>query len=149
MLNRFFMTALFLLWASSVIAADFAYDGIRLGSNINSISKNDYKCSPSQFIPEEKICNKNQPGKFLGVAANKVELGFEKDRLNIIFIGLNPNDVEIVRKALIEKYGRPKKDRQLLKGVYQTTWQKGDTELVLNRAIKRGTADVTMIDYRK
>jgi hypothetical protein len=54
-----------------------------------------------------------------------------------------------VRKTLENKYGQPKTDKKLLKGVYQTTWAKGNTELVLNKAETRGTADVTMIDYRK
>lgn len=143
------MTALFLLCASSVVAIDFSYEDIRLGSNIKSIPKNKYKCAPSPLLPGEKQCNKIQPGTFLSVSVKKVELGFERDRLHIIFIGLNPNDVAIVRKALEQKYGKPKTDKQLLKGVYQTTWQQGDTELVLNKADKRGTADVTMIDYRK
>jgi len=146
---RFIMTALFLLWASATVAADFTYENIKLGSNIRSVPKNDYKCAPSPLLPGEKQCNKIQPGTFLGVSAKKVELGFEKDRLHIIFIGLNPSDVAIVRKTLEQKYGKPKTDKQLLKGVYQTTWRQGDTELVLNKADKRGTADVTMIDYRK
>ncbi len=77
---------------------------------------------------------KDQPGSFLGVTAKKVELGFEKNRLHIIFIGLNPDDVAIVRKALEQKYGQPKTDKQLLRGVYQQPGKKGDTELVLNKA---------------
>lgn len=147
--NRLILTLLFLLWASSVIASDFEYEGLKLGSKINSIPKTKYKCAPSPYLPDEKQCNKNEPGSFLGVNAKKVELGFEKNRLHIIFIGLNPGDVATVRKALEQKYGQPKTDKKLLKGIYQTTWSKGDTELVLNKADTRGTADVTMIDYRK
>lgn len=149
MMHRFLISSFLFLWASSAVAADFSYENIKLGSNISSVPKNDYKCAPSPLLPGEKQCNKNQPGTFLGVSAKKVELGFEKDRLHIIFIGLNPDDVATVRKALEQKYGQPKTDKQLLRGVYQTTWQKGDTELVLNKDSKRGTADVTMIDYRK
>lgn len=149
MIHRFFILLIILLWASSVVAADFSYENIKLGSNIKSVPKNDYTCAPSPLLPGEKQCNKNQPGSFMGVSVKKVELGFEKDRLHIIFIGLNPGDVATVRKTLEQKYGQPKTDKKLLKSVYQTTWSKGDTELVLNKADTRGTADVTMIDYRK
>jgi hypothetical protein len=149
MIHRFFILSVVLLWVSSAIAADFSYENIKLGSNIKSVPKNDYKCASSPLLPDEKQCNKNQPGTFMGFYARKVELGFEKDRLHIIFIGLKPDDVATVRKALEQKYGQPKTDKQLLRGVYQTTWQKGDTELVLSKDSKRGTADVTMIDYGK
>ncbi|MCJ7662981.1 MAG: hypothetical protein MUO24_01935 [Desulfobacterales bacterium] len=149
MMHRILISSLFLLWVSLAVAADFSYENIKLGSNIKSIPRNDYKCAPSPLLPDEKQCNKNQTGPFMGVSAKKVELWFEKDRLHIIFIGLSPDDVATVRKALEQKYGKPKSDKQLLKGVFQTTWQKGDTELVLNKDSKRGTADVTMIDYRK
>lgn len=149
MIHRVLIIAIFVLLASSALADDFSYENIKLGANIKSVPKNEYKCAPSPLLPGEKQCNKNKAGSFLGVAAKKVELGFEKNRLHIIFIGLNPADVASVRKALEQKYGKPTKDKELLRGVYQTTWQKGDTELILNKADKRGTADVTMIDYRK
>jgi hypothetical protein len=51
MLNRFFMTALFLLWASSAIAIDFSYEDIKLGSDIKLLPENKYKCTPSQLLP--------------------------------------------------------------------------------------------------
>jgi len=149
MRQRILISLFFLLWASFAVAADFSYENIKLGSHIKSIPGDDYKCVPSPLLPDEKQCSKNQPGLFMGVSAKKVELGFEKDRLHIIFIGLSPDDVATVKKALEQKYGKPKSDKELLKGVFQTIWQKDDTELVLNKDSKRGTADVTMIDYRK
>lgn len=149
MLYRFFITAVFVLFVSSAFADDFSYENIKLGSNIKTIPKDDYKCAPAASVPGEKQCNKNQAGSFMGFPAKKVELGFKKSRLHIIFIGLDPSDVASAKKTLIKKYGRPIKDKELLSGVYQTTWQKGDTELVLNKTDKRGTADITIIDFRK
>lgn len=149
MIIRFVTIILSLLLASTVMAADFEYEGLKLGSSLKSLPASDYKCSPSPLLQGQKQCNKNNPGKFLGVSVNKVELGFKKDKLYIVFIGINPNDVSSVRKALEQKYGTPVTDKQLLKGVYQTKWQNKNTEFVLNKAITRGTADVTMIDHRE
>jgi hypothetical protein len=148
MIIRFMVIIVSLLSSAVVIAADFQYEGLKLGSSLKSLPKSDYMCSPSPILKGQIQCNKNNPGQFMGVSANKAELMYKKDRLYVVFIGINPNDVLTVRKALEQKYGRPKTDKQLLKGVYQTTWQSGDTELVLNKATKRGTADVTMMDYK-
>ncbi|MDP2167942.1 MAG: hypothetical protein Q8J64_06400 [Thermodesulfovibrionales bacterium] len=144
---RIFLIAIFLTGAVSCYAFD--YEGVKTGSKLSSLPKGAFQCAPMRFDPkDQKICTKNNPGKVFGVQPSKVELGYKNDLLYIIFIGFRPADFNTVNASLEQKYGRPTTKKQLLKGVYQYVWQRGETELVLNKDEKRQEADVTMYDYK-
>lgn len=132
---------------TSAYAASFEHDGIKLGSNLKSLPKERYSCSPS-LLPNETECKKKNPGTLFGVPAKKVELMFKNERCYIIFVGFAPGETPKIGKALEKKYGAPSKAAQVLRGVYQVKWQQGNADLVLNRDDKRSTADVTMVEYQ-
>lgn len=144
---RYVLLLISISLAASASAAPYGHDGIKLGTNIKALNKEQYSCSPS-LLPNETQCNKKNPGTMFGVQVKRVELMFKNGRCYIIFIGFDPNDTPKIGKALEHKYGSPSKAAQVLSGVYQVEWQQGNQDLALNRDDKRGTADVTMAKYQ-
>lgn len=134
-------------FAAPAYAVSYEHDGIKLGASLQALNKEQYSCSPS-FLPNETQCIKKNPGTMFGVPAKKVELMFKNGHCYIIFVGFTPSDTPKIGKALEQKYGAPSKAAQVLRGVYQVKWQHGNRDLVLKRDDKRGTADVTMVEYQ-
>lgn len=140
-----FLVVILVLTLASVANA-FEYEGRKLGSTLKALPKDAYRCSPWNVDQKNTECKKIDPGKFLGVPAQKVELMYKGDKLYIIFVSFAPENTPTIGKALEQRHGRPAKVTNRPQGTYQVKWIRGNKDLILLRQDKRGEASVTMID---
>jgi hypothetical protein len=120
--------------SASPASALFSFDGVMIGSDIQSLPAGRYTCSKGSVATEIR-CLRRSSTRVFGVVPKRIEILFDKNRCYLIYIGLTPEDTPAVGKELHSMYGEPKVATEAMKGVYLASWYRETSMLVLARDI--------------